>query len=150
MGYTHYWKFTQNPKDIEGGDIKFQNAVSLLKEGIKLLPKTIEYGDEEVSLKLCSGNGKDEPTITDTAVCFNGDAASGHDSESFYIALDYADDYSFNFCKTSREPYDVAVCLAILCFKKAFGNDFSYKSDGDIKAGEEGWELAKKIMKKLH
>ena len=35
---------------------------------------------------------------------------------------------AFDFCKTARKPYDVAVCLALLCFKKNFGNDFSYSN----------------------
>ena len=55
MGYTHYWKFKQNPKDIEGGAEKFKAAVGLFKEGIKLLPKTIMYDDEEIPLTCACG-----------------------------------------------------------------------------------------------
>ena len=93
--------------------------------------------------ELASGNGTGKPIFQDNKVCFNG---VGDDSyESCYFALDN-EDYGFNFCKTARQPYDGAVCLALLCFKKYFGEDFSYSSDGNSE--DEGWKLATEIFNK--
>ena len=138
MGYTHYWKFKKNPKDIENGDVKFADAVEMLHKGLHQMP----------DVKLCGGMGKGDPEITITRVWFNGSEEDKTDYETFCIQRDDPD-YGFGFCKTARQPYDPAVCLALLCFKKAFGNDFSYSSDGDIEGGEEGWGRAKEIFAKL-
>lgn len=162
MGYTHYWNFTKNPKNIENGAKKFKDAVKLLREGIKKLPTEIpqftwgmndkgewgciEYGT--LPLTLHGGFGKGEPIFNNDLVCFNGNAELKHHQETCLLKLD-DDSYDFNFCKTARKPYDVAVCLTLLCFKDAFGDDFDFRSDGDIENGEEGWGLAKKIFADL-
>ena len=136
MGYTHYWRFSKVVKDIDESEKKFAAAVRLFKKKIKELPQ---------SIRLANGVGEGEPIITPTEVVFNGSAENGEDYETFAITL--ADDESeskFNFCKTARLPYDAAVCLALLCFKDAYGDDFTYSSDGDI--NDEGWELAHQIF----
>ena len=134
MGYTNYWGFKKNPKDIENGADKFKQAVTMLKKGIKILKDT--YADEDGKpLILRGGNGEGEPIFSDTLVLFNGDRKTNKDYESCCIELDMPDTFSFDFCKTARMPYDVAVCLTLLCFRKAFGKDFSYRSDGSITAG---------------
>ena len=149
MGYTHYWGFRNNPKDIKNGAEKFKTAVSLFKKGLKHLPKRTTYDGEEIPLKLFGGMGNGKPIIRDTEICFNGDAKKHLDYETCIIKLDNPTDYSYDFCKTARMPYDVAVCLALLCFKKAFGEDFAYSSDGNIESGEGGWAKAKEIIKEL-
>ena len=138
MGYTHYWRFSKVVKNIDQSEEKFAAAVNLFKEKIKELPQNI---------RLANGVGEGEPIITPTKVVFNGSAENGEDYETFAITL--ADDESeseFNFCKTARLPYDAAVCLVLLCFKDAYGNDFNYSSDGGI--NDEGWELAHQIFDK--
>ena len=138
MGYTHYWNFSKVVKDIDKSEEKFAAAVDLFKEKLKELPK---------SIRLANGVGEGKPIITHTEVVFNGIAADGEDYETFAIILaDDESNSSFNFCKTARLPYDAAVCLALLCFKDAYGNDFNYSSDGDI--NDEGWELAHQIFDK--
>lgn len=170
MGYTQHWSFTRNPKDIENGAAKFKNAVELLKAAIAKLPKTITTEStlwsefekkwftktEEVELKLRGGLGEGDPVFNDNEVWFNGDAETGNDGETCHIALDYPEknlmgkyDWEYSFCKTERKPYDVAVCLTLLCFKESFGDDFKFRSEGNIKMGEEGWKLAKEIMEQL-
>ena len=131
MGYTHYWQFKNNPKNIKDGSEKFKKAVELFKKCMKSFP-----------FALAGGNGTGKPIITDTKICFNG---AGEDSyETCYFAFDDAD-YDYNFCKTARNNYDAAVCVAILCIKKYFGDDFSYSSDGNSE--DEGWEFAHSILK---
>lgn len=159
MGYTHYWKFKQNPKDIKNGADKFKKAVDMLKVGIEKLPKKVEYEyydykeggikSEDVDLVLADGGGTGEPVFNDECVCFNGLYTQGKDfsHETCCIQLDEPENFEFDFCKTAEKPYDVAVCLTLLCFKKAFGSDFTYRSDGD--GTEYGWVKAKEIFDSL-
>lgn len=159
MGYTHYWKFKGNPIELENGKKKFKKAVRLVKACFARLPENVEVevtkwnsdytaiiGSEKksVPLVLAGWNGEGKPEITDTLIRFNGNP----DYETCVVALNDTD-YGFNFCKTGRQPYDVAVCIVLMCFKEAFGDDFSYSSDGDIEGGEEGWALAKEITGKV-
>lgn len=156
MGYTHYWKFKKNPKDCKNGSNKFAKSVELLKKCLAKVPAEIEgetYDWENLTKKpvkipfvLKGGNGEGEPKFTDELVCFNGDASIDCDHETCYFALDN-DRYAFDFCKTARKPYDVAVCLALLCFKKNFGNDFSYSSDGN--KDDAGWKMAHNIFNEI-
>ena len=91
---------------------------------------------------LAGGDGTGKPILNDDKICFNG---VGEDSyETCYFALDDAD-YDYNFCKTARNNYDAAVCVAILCIKKYFKKDFSYSSDGNDE--DDGWKLAHSILK---
>lgn len=146
MGYTHYWRFTKNPKDIENGDKKFKKAVELLKKCLAKVPAELDvpyYGKN--TFKLAGGDGTGEPVFTDEVVCFNGfDGDEDLSHETCYIALDNPDGFDFDFCKTAEKPYDVAVCLTLLCFKKAFGDDFNWSSDGN--GSEFGWKLANSII----
>lgn len=137
MGYTHYWHFSKPIKQIENGENKFKKAVALFKKGLKLMP----------DIQLGNGVGVDKPIITDTKLVFNGRADKGEDYETFAICVDNEDRYDYDFCKTARRPYDPAVCLALLCFQKAFTGSFGYSSDGNI--DEEGWSKALEIMKGL-
>jgi len=148
MGYTHYYRFNKNPKEIKNGAEKFANAVNAAKICIGRLPKRIYYTNDNgkrTSYRLypmCGGNGYGLPIFKPDRIIFNGDRIKGQDYETFHIDLN--EDFS-TFCKTARRPYDVAVCIALLCFKHYFGDDFYLSSDGDIEGGEEGWKRAKKI-----
>ena len=125
MGYTHYW--TLKCSSSEENKKKFKKAVTLLKKCLK-----------EVQVPLAGGNGTGKPVFKDNYICFNG---VGEDSyETCYIGFDDG----FNFCKTVRKPYDVVVCLALLCFKIAFGDDFEYSSDGNEE--DDGWKQAIKVF----
>ena len=155
MGYTHYWNFRKNPKDCKDGSKKFAKAVELLNKCLEKVPAELEvetYDEKNNTTKtvkvpfvLKGGNGEGEPKFTNELVCFNGDASMDYDHETCYIALDTDND--FDCCKTARKPYDVAVCLTLLCFKKTFGEDFSYSSDGDI--DNEGWKMAHCIFNEI-
>jgi len=150
MGYTHYYRFSKNPKTIEKGAEKFANAVNAAKICIGRLPKriySVNDGGKRTSYRLYpmrGGNGYGEPIYNPDFICFNGDEKHGQGYETFYISL--KNDFS-TYCKTARQPYDVAVCIALLCFKHYFGRDFELSSDGDMEKGEEGWKRAKRITK---
>ena len=145
MGYTHYWNFKQNPKNIKDGSKKFAKAVELLKKCLTKVPTELELEDYDckVPFVLKGGVGEGEPIFTDEVVCFNGDASLNFNHDTCYLGLDN-DDYEFDYCKTAHKPYDVAVCLTLLCFKKTFGEDFSYSSDGNSE--DEGWKMAHNIF----
>ena len=155
MGYTHYWNFKKNPKDVKDGSKKFAKAVELLKKCLEKVPAEIEVetydwqngtkNTVKVPFVLKGGNGEGEPKFTDELVCFNGDASMDYDHETCYLSMD---NKGFNFCKTARKPYDVAVCITLICFKHFFGDLFEYSSDGNIEDGEEGWKLAREITSK--
>lgn len=158
MGYTHNYRFIKNPKTIENGAEKFAKAVNAAKICIGRLPKRIYYtkklydeATQSFDIKKKSscrlypmrgGNGYGEPVFNPDLICFNGDEKHQQGYETFYI--NFKNDFS-KFCKTARQPYDVAVCIALLCFKHYFGDDFYLRSDGDMAKGEEGWKRAKKI-----
>ena len=156
MGYTHYWKFKKSPKNIESGAELFKLAVEATKDCIAKIPANIPcinytwnsekqaYDESEGTMpfSIHDGNGEGNPRFTDSLVCFNGDAEKGYDHETCYISLDSD---GFDFCKTARKPYDVAVCITLIVFKHFFDDAFEYSSDGDIEGGEEGWKLAKEI-----
>lgn len=146
MGYTHYWTLKKEAND----PVRFKEAIELFKKLWAAAPKTItgEAWDKvnqtwvkkrfKKEKLLKGGLGKGEPTITDTCLRFNGDAEYELDHETFSIGLDsFNDDWCrqdngdvWDFCKTARKPYDLAVCLALMAFKDVFGDDFEYSSDG--------------------
>ena len=135
MGYTHYFQLHKsNPES-------FKYAVDLFKELMPKFPQKSNYGDYPI-LPLYDGYGeKEEPIITDTEVCFNGNANDGLDHETFHISLK---DNDWNFCKTARKPYDFAVCVMLLCLAVFHDkSEFSFSSDGDMRKGEE-WEFVMK------
>ena len=159
MGYTHYWRFKKSPKSVENGAESFKMAVEAAKKCIAKVPSEIptvlyhwnkekqgyDISDGTLPFKLCGGNGEGKPKFDDDVVCFNGDASKDHDHETCYLSMDSD---GFDFCKTARKPYDVAVCITLICFKHFFGDLFEYSSDGNIGEGEEGWKLANDITKK--
>lgn len=179
MGYTHYWTLKSKDPDL------FRTAVNLFKVCLDLMPKTIttdvfdrkkgEWVRKRISNKLHGGNGLGKPTITDTTIRFNGNRKWGLDHETFRISLDdynegwvTDDGYIDDFCKTAEKPYDLAVCLCLLCFKAVYGDDFEYSSDGVTRESikkpenlkywksigwepviEDGWKKAYKIFDKV-
>jgi hypothetical protein len=119
MGYTHYWNLPKKGKNYEQEMI----YVSMdIKRILEIVPKDIV---------LRGGDGTGEPEFYKELICFNGDGSKGLDHETFYF--DGVTDFSF--CKTARKPYDIVVCLVLLClYNNITGFDFS--SDGD----REEWE----------
>ena len=149
MGYTHYFNFkpetNQNPEHTR----KFKETADLIKKVFCLLPREVEWDGKMLPLKLFGPLGTGEPIITDSRISFNGDKSNKLNHDTFLIPRDYdtwSGDICWTFCKTARKPYDIAVCLAILCFKQVYGEDFKFHSDGDMRT-EEGWRTAKQILK---
>lgn len=131
MGYTHYWKFKNDvaPKDIEGGKEKFAKASAIITKALSKV--------RGMNIEICNGVGEGLPKISDKLIYFNGSKAKDEDCETFCIDIN---DGSWDFCKTCHKPYNLLVCLALLAFKWAFGEDFTYTTDGITKEAYENRE----------
>lgn len=138
MGYTHYWyrsqPFTTNEWQLIKADVK----------------KIIEYCQStHVDLRY-EYDLKRAPSVTNTHIQFNGVAELGHDT--FYItkSLKYESwqDNSkpkFDFCKTARKPYDLAVCLCLLRIAH-HSPTFRVSSDG---GWHSDWMKARNVYQHL-
>lgn len=119
MGYTHHYHFTNKPSEIKDGPAKFTQAANLIKKAFAKIPE-IKLGD-------AFGNG--EPIITNKIVSFNGKGIGENGeslaAESFAVSMD--DNTTPQFCKTNKLPYNLAVCIALICFNEAFEGCFTFQ-----------------------
>ena len=129
MGYSHYWNFKNKvaPKDIENGRLKWELAINKVKLALAYV--------QDKGIKIADGGGTNKPYIGKYAISFNGYGSEMY--ETMYISYK---DGGWSFCKTARKPYDLLVCLTLLAFKEAFGDDFEYTSDGVTKEDYEDRE----------
>ena len=95
MGYTNYWNSKQSFTDNEWKKVK--DEYKWLKE-------------------MAEGIIIDE-SKNDDEIIFNGNPIGNLDHETFYINKKNDKD-SFNFCKTARKPYDLAVWHLLYFIKK--------------------------------
>jgi hypothetical protein len=108
MGYTHYWK---KLKFSESGWNALCDSTSCL---LRSLPANV---------KVENDNGTDDPMVG-AVIRFNGVESQAH--ETFLVERFSRE---FEFCKTNRKPYDLAVCsVLILVSLYAEGGEIS--SDG--------------------
>lgn len=126
MGYTHYWKFKQEPTPE-----KFAEFV----EGVKQITATADEAGIPIGEELYESN----------YVRFNGVGDGAH--ESFYIELPVGDErYDYGFCKTAEKPYDTAVTASLILAKKIFGEDIEIKSDGNWSDWQGGQLLYESVF----
>jgi hypothetical protein len=138
MGYTSYWRrkkklparrFAQAAEDCR------RVVEHLVRERGFLLTDDSEEG------------GIPPPLFCKDEVRFNGVGEEGH--ETFIVLREYVpQDWQkperglyFDFCKTARKPYDLAVCACLIAFARHFGESFPVGSDGDD--DEENWPAAR-------
>ena len=119
MGYTHYLKSAASPASLE-------KAVEIRDEISKVLDRHKKLLQFEYNEKLPPMNDitVDDKGVPKNIIRFNGIEEDGH--ETFYISSGFED--GFNFCKTNRKPYDIAVCECLIIFKHFLNADVS--SDG--------------------
>lgn len=92
------------------------------------------------------------PAATPDLIRFNGWKDEGH--ETFLVTRempeipDWSSDKSssFDFCKTARKPYDLAVCLVLLSMKRHAPKSVKVSSDG---GWDVEWTEARKAYKSL-
>lgn len=126
MGYTHY--FRQQRAFTRGEWHELQSAV---KQLIGNMPETV---------RLRGWNGKGELRLDDEAIVFNGDAETGGDFETF--SLSRAINPEPNFCKTERNPYDVAVMAVLVLAHRIAPGALEIGSDG----GARDWRTAAELL----
>lgn len=140
MGYTTYWRrradFTVDQwKGIRG------DASAILKHcGRKGIPIVFDYDE----LK--------PPAVSATTIRFNGRGEEGHETFIMNRKMPEAQPWmlntgeSFDFCKTARKPYDLAVCLVLLSCVRHAPNSIKVTSDGDW---DSDWAEARSAFKEL-
>ena len=119
MGYTHYW-------DIKKDNLS-ANAFKKIKKDVDLI--LVALGD------MINFDYNCDNSVID----FNGKFDEAH--ENFYLQKGIN---KWSFCKTARKPYDLAVCLALLCLKYHV-EDSNVSSDGD----NEEWAKPINLFKQL-
>lgn len=135
MGYTHYW--TINQKEISP-----ESWFGFIQEFEKI--ETEFHGKID--------HTTDQKYKIDTEnIFFNGVGEQSH--ETFYMNRknEMKESYTgeiehFNFCKTARKEYDIAVCCALIIAKKHFGDIIKVSSDG---IDEDGWDKAKELCQDI-
>ena len=131
MGYTHYW--TINQKEISP-----ESWFGFMQEFSEIEAKFHEKLDHTTDQKY---------RIDSESIIFNGIGEQGHETFTMNRKNPMEESYTgeneyFNFCKTARKEYDIAVCCALIIAKKHFGDIIRVSSDG---CDEDGWDKAKEL-----
>ena len=131
MGYTHYW--TINQKEISP-----ESWFGFMQEFSEIEAKFHEKLDHTTDQKY---------RIDSESIIFNGIGEQGHETFTMNRKNPMEESYTgeneyFNFCKTARKEYDIAVCCALIIAKKYFGDIIKVSSDGE---DEDGWDKAKEL-----
>lgn len=142
MGYTHYFEFGQPLSQVKFDAIKKDMQTIENHLGNDTVSKSGgDYYTEPVSLHDGSGEG-DGVDYGANYFAFNGDDSLGLSHETLYLRVGQE---GFDFCKTARKPYDLAVCLILICMEYHCGTAVDVSSDG----GDEDWAYAKQLYKEI-
>jgi len=115
MGYTNYW--TQHKPFTQ----KEWNAIK----------KEYDYIKENFNDVIIKDESENAGEIV-----FNGLKENENDHETFYISRFFrepwyrGDNVKFNFCKTARKPYDLAVWHMLTFMKMIAPNSIDIRRDG--------------------
>ncbi len=127
MGLTHYWE-----RETELRPETFCKAVLDMQRITATLP-----------VRLASKDATGSPYFGADAVAFNGAAGSG--CEPFEIHQTEFDRRGrkrfYQYVKTERTPYDIAVKVSLICLKHHLGNEVRVTSD----APDSEWAEARRL-----
>ncbi len=150
MGYSHYFhhrrRFTNDEWKTITQDISAIIA-TIREEGVKVGDN---YGETEVEAP-CLGSDPDEGRN----LGFNG--LEDECCETFVFwqnrkplsAWQKPKQRGWDFCKTGRAPYDVAVVACLCYLESVFPEKFSASSDGRSKDWQDGLGLARRALPRL-
>lgn len=139
MGYTHYWhrknSFTKNQWERIRKD--FQSISDYCRDS---------------QIIIAEEHDKSSPPLCDGAnIRFNGYMGEGH--ETFFMPRILPEPQPwdrrgehFDFCKTARKPYDIAVCLTLLACVRHAPDTIRLGSDGDW---DGDWVEARRVFGEL-
>lgn len=125
MGYTHYFK-QNKPVSNEQWEA-FEKDAKIV----------IDYVQKNLGVVLTSDDSNGI-ILNSERINLNGDSSCDLDHETFYLTKDYRE---FNFCKTARKPYDIAVCSLLLLAHEHMPNHHDIGSDGGFEEWQESMEL---------
>jgi hypothetical protein len=117
MGYTNYWTQKKPFNNIQWNTIK--KEYDYIKEN---------FSDDDGIIE--------DQTEKSDEIIFNGKSKDNLDHETFVLTKNFrkpfysGDDVKFNFCKTARKPYDLAVWHLLTFVKMIAPNSIEIKRDG--------------------
>ena len=127
MGYTHYFKMDE--------------PLVIMPLQKKLIQEVLKKENKGGNV-LFGADGTGKPVFNDKEILLNGNALTDEDHETF--GVEFGKRKNFDFCKTARKPYDLAVCkiLLVLTLSKGFNisSDGMNQNDADeTYLGDENW-----------
>lgn len=142
MGYTHYFRF--NP--IKKGSTKqvessYQLAVLQCQRLVSRYNMARPSGDDT---RLAGYAAHCKPGMY-KGLKINGRGENAH--EDFILREHYKQNDVFNFCKTARKPYDLAVVACLVILKHYLGESIQVSSDGDVIDWRDGTKLARQLLR---
>lgn len=146
MGFTHYWNRKDDFTKDQWARIREDVLTIIVKHCDKNhIPLAEEYN---APMLKC---GPTPPVVNGSEVRFNGWREEGH--ETFVMTRNKPEPQpwekgteSFEFCKTARKPYDLAVCLTLLSCARHAPDSIRLGSDGEW--GSD-WAEARRVFKEL-
>ena len=93
--------------------------------------KILEFCEDKGIQVVYEHNDPKKAEVSDTKIQFNGLGNDGHETFGLTKEKPGKDAEFFDFCKTARKPYDLAVGLALLIAKNHARNSIKVSSDGD-------------------
>ncbi|WP_031510879.1 hypothetical protein [Streptomyces megasporus] len=147
MGYTHYYAYA--PRTAV-----FRTAWPQMVVDTRRILDTVRSG----AVSLAGPFGSEEPEVTERIIHFNG--RRPYHYESFvldpeppdpavdpYGAQRYAEQgFAWSFCKTARQPYDIAVSAVLLRCHMLAPAAFVIGSDG---YWNDEWRTARQVVEAL-
>lgn len=132
MGYTHYWTHSDAFTPAEW--------VTIATDVETILKTAVADG-------LALGDGFGENTIKPRAAIVKNEISfNGVDDESHETFALGRTPQGWDFCKTNRKPYDVAVTACLIYLEGSHPDKFSVGSDGTPEDWKDGLALVKKAL----
>lgn len=150
MGYTHYYRVRDKypPRIFKAITDDFKKLLPVIEDKMGVYTAS---GKEVVVLSDAWGEGG-RPTITDTEIIFNGLGEESHETFVLQQKLDKDDFHTkekgfyFNFTKTARKPYDIAVTACLVIAKHYLEDQIIVTSDGDMEEWRPAMTLCQDIL----
>lgn len=161
MGYTHYW---HRPETLDPQRFsRFREDMARLLAALPRHTDTAGGYYRDADLIVHGPDGHGDPVATDELVSFNGHAPLAGDSdtddlshETFHIPrVIEPQDWQrpdghgryFDFCKTARKPYDLAVTAALIALQHHFPTpEVEISSDGTAEDWQQGLALCRAVL----
>lgn len=147
MGYTHYWKHSRRFSKNDWQDVAADLTVIMetaAAEGLTI-------GDTCGEKPLASPRD----ALFGDLFGFNGLGEESYETFLIYQNRRPLDSWQkprqrgWDFCKTERKAYDVAVTACLIYLESRFPDHFSASSDGEVKDWQDGLALARRALPRL-